>query len=123
MLFEVGQQWALHRGGKQEAEGMETPNRPVLHAFSCEVAPPVQKWIQLAHDPQLLVSCISEMGNSMVRNVLDGNYVPRPKATAVFCGWVCHQAWLGSTCHFFKTFHVATNGQFPQKRALVPESV
>ena len=92
-LFEVGQGWAKKRTHEVKVEN--SGKDAIAHLFSCENAPAIQKWIKLAHVPGVLVSDIGDMQKPLVEDMLKGQLVPRPFATAVFCGWVCHQACLG----------------------------
>lgn len=93
VLFDVGLTWAKKRAHQVKAEndGKDVIN----HVFSCELAPVIQKWIKLAHTPGVLVADIGDMQKPLVQDILTGKLVARPFATVAYCGWVCHQAYLG----------------------------
>ena len=72
------------------------PREDVLdHIFSCEIDHPLQDWILSAHGPKVLVPDMDEMDKVLVFDVRSKASVVRPKASNIFCGWVCHTVFSG----------------------------
>lgn len=85
-VFRVGQEWA-----DVEKSEKNWPSS-VAHRFSCENDPKLQEWILKTQSPDVLISEMSEIENTVVPNIKTALCCPRPPATSVYCGWVCHDA-------------------------------
>lgn len=99
VVFQIGQQWAKQRLSKDKVVTSLPCSDVVSHVFSCEIGKQLQTWIMKAHSPKMLVGDIKEMEKGMVMDCVSQSYTSRPSATAVFCGWVCHDATLGVLQH------------------------
>eukprot|EP00435_Cladocopium_sp_Y103_P055392 s1427_g18.t1 len=95
VIFDTGKQWASQKSAVVEiSDEAVHGHSAVKHVFSCELSVPIQQYIQSYHSPQFLFENIDDMKSPMVRDIPSQSYIARPGCTAVFCGWVCHQATL-----------------------------
>lgn len=89
VIFKVGQEWSTPSTKDASTESC------IDHLYSCENNAIFQSWITQTQEPQILVNDIAEMENSVLTDVITGMAAARPIANAVFCGWVCHDTFLG----------------------------
>ena len=99
-MIDAGQQW-MQSADCKDALLAALPHEDALdHIFSCEIDRPLQDWILSAHSPKILVADVEEMDKALVFDLRSKASVMRPKASNVFCGWVCHSVFSG--CKYFQ---------------------
>ena len=93
VIMTAGQQWM--QASSDPLLAPEPFDDCLKHIYSCEISPPLQEWILGGHSPGVLVADLDEMQKSPVFDIKSSASVMRPKATNVFCGWVCHSVISG----------------------------